>query len=119
MIGNKLINDKQKIADAFNKFYVNIGPSLNQKNNSTDMSPMNYMKNANIHSIVLTSVTEKEVKDIVLSLNSCSPGWDFITTKIISPNVDKLLNPLVHVLNLSLAKGVFPKELKIVRPKKI
>ena len=70
---------------------------------------MNYMNNPNPHSILLTSVTTKEVKDIVVALNTCSPGWDFLTTKIITDNIEKIIEPLKHVLNLSLGKGIFPK----------
>ena len=55
------------------------------------------------------------MKDIVLSLNTCSPGWDLLTTKLVTNNVEKILEPLKHVLNLSVSKGIFPKELKIAK----
>ena len=115
LINNKEINNKQEIADAFNKYYVNIGPNLCKNNNDASISPMQYMNEPNPFQIVLSHVTTKEVKDISLSLNLCSPGWDFLSTKIIHSNLDILLEPLTHVLNLSLEKGVFPIELKLAK----
>ena len=115
LINEVPVQNKQQIADAFNKFYVNIGPSLNRKNKENNSSPMEYMKSPNPNTILLSQVTDKEVKDIVLSLKVCSPGWDLINSKIIADSIENLVNPLKHVLNLSLKKGVFPKELKIAK----
>ena len=115
LINDKEIYNKQEIADAFNKFYVNIGPNICKNSVGVDISPMQYMSMPNPYEILLSSVTEKEVKDISLSLNLCSPGWDFLSTKIIQSNLEVMLNPLKHVLNLSLEKGIFPKELKLAK----
>ena len=115
LINNKEVQNKQEIADAFNKFYVNIGPNLCKNNINVNVSPMKYMINPNLDEILLNPVTEKEVKDISLSLKICSPGWDLLSTKLIQCNNDILIKPLKHVLNLSLKEGVFPKELKIAK----
>ena len=115
LINNKEIHNKQEIADAFNKYYVSIGPNLCRNNIDGNISPMQYMKEPNPYQIILSHITTKEVQDISLSLNLCSPGWDFLSTKIIQSNFDIILNPLTHVLNLSLEKGVFPKELKLAK----
>ena len=115
LINDKEIGNKQEIADAFNKFYVNIGPNLCKSNITSNSSPMQYMNDINPNEILLNPVTDKEVKDICFSLNSCSPGWDCLSTKIIQTNFDILIRPLKHALNLSLEKGIFPKELKVAK----
>ena len=93
LINDVPVQNKQQIADAFNKFYVNIGPSLNRKNKENNSSPMEYMKSPNPNTILLSQVTDKEVKDIVLSLKVCSPGWDLINSKIIADSIF-FYNPL-------------------------
>ena len=115
LINNKDIHNKQEIADAFNKYYVNIGPNLSRNSTDVNISAMQYMKEPNPFQIILSQVTSKEVKDISLSLNLCSPGWDFLSTKIIQSNFEIILEPLTHLLNLSLKNGVFPKELKLAK----
>ena len=114
LINNKEIPNKKEIANAFNRCYVNIGSNLNKNNNDATILPMQYMNRPNPFQIVLSNVTSKEVNDISLSLNLCSSGWDFLSTKIIQSNFNILLEPLTHVLNLSL-KGIFPMELKLAK----
>ena len=109
LINNVPVQNKQQIADAFNKFYVNIGPNLSKNSTNIDISPMEYMKSPNPHSILLSPATDKEIKDIILSLKTCSSGWDFLTTTVISNNIENILEPLKHVLNLYITKGVFPR----------
>ena len=115
IIDNKEVSNKQKIADAFNRFYVNIGPTLSKSHKPTNISPMEYMKTPIPQSILLTKVTETEVSDIIMSLKICSPGWDTLIAKILQIEPAFFTAPLMHVLNLSLDMGVFPRELKIAK----
>ena len=49
------------------------------------------------------------------SLKSSSAGWDSISTDIVKSCFPCFITPLTHVMNLSIAYGVFPDELKIAR----
>ena len=63
----------------------------------------------------VSNVTEDKISKILLSLKLCIPGWDGIQAKIVKSTFNLYLQPLVHLLNLSLSQGVFPDELKIAK----
>ena len=48
-------------------------------------------------------------------LKPASSGWDDLPGRIFRDNIDYLTEPLLHIINLSLSKGVFPTELKIAK----
>ena len=56
------------------------------------------------------STYPSEIKAIITNLKDSSPGYDGISAKILKSSINYLLNPLVHVINLSLTQGIFPKE---------
>ena len=61
----------------------------------------------------LSTVTEKEVLNIIGNFKNSSAGWDEL-----KPNIMKNIRfcvkmPLTHICNISFQKGVFPTELKI------
>ena len=66
-----------------------------------------------INSIFLPDITIGEMKTIVLSLKSGAAGWDDITPQILKMIHHSVNHPLVHMSNLWLQQGIFPKELKI------
>ena len=61
------------------------------------------------------STYPSEIKAIITNLKDSSPGYDGISAKILKSSINYLLNPLVHVINLSLTQGIFPKELKTAK----
>ena len=74
-IGNKIVSEKTEIADSFNKFFVNIGPSLAGKIPETDVDPITYINNEISRCIHVVPVTETEVTNILKDLKTSSPGW--------------------------------------------
>ena len=114
-INNKLISDKMMMSQQFNKYFVNIGKNLAESINPSNASPSDYLKHSNPNSIFLKLVTQKEVNDIIKTIKLSSPGWDDISGKIVSQSYQTFLEPLTHILNLSLTTGIFPQELKIAK----
>ena len=114
-VNDKKITDKNKIANSFNEFYINIGPNLCKSLPPSDVSPLSYLKNKNNVSMFLNPTSEMEIKKIIASLKVSSPGWDEIGTRMIKDVTDYLLMPLAYVFNLSLSCGVFPAELKVAK----
>ena len=114
-IQGQKISDKQAIASAFNRFYLNVGESLASNSPVHNISPLSYMKNRNPNSMFLESVVEPEIEKIIVNLKISSPGWDNIPAKIIKSCYGYLLTPLCYTFNLSLTQGVFPHELKRAR----
>ena len=114
-INNQLVNDKNYIAESFNKFYVNIGSTLAQDIPACRGNPLDYIVNANVNSIYLNPVQDTEVINIIKELKASSPGWDDISPKIVKATYDKFIIPLTRVLNLSILNGVCPNEVKIAK----
>ena len=68
-----------------------------------------------VESLFFQPTTGVEVGNIVRKLKVSSPGWDGISSKVVKAAYNSFLNPLVHVLNLSLSQGLVPEELKTAR----
>ena len=114
-INNQLCNDKNKIADGFNNFFINIGPTLARDIPSDSRDPTVYMKNQVFDSLVLEPVLEEELQNVVLSMKDSSAGWDSIAAHIVKKAFLTIKKPLGHIINISFSTGVFPLELKVAR----
>ena len=116
LIDNITISDKREIANRFNDYFTNIGPTLSRNIPSNSADPMQYLENLNSrNSLYLQSATPEEITRIIKNLKDSSSGYDDITATIIKNTCQFYLRPLVHIINLSLLQGVFPNELKIAR----
>ena len=114
---NNEIYDKQEIANGFNDFFVNIGPELANKivipeNNDV----LQYMNNRNVNSIFLHGVNKKEMLDVIKSFaNKTSTDYNGMNMFILKKITNFIVDPFLHVCNISFSKGVFPDALKIAR----
>ena len=108
-----LIDNQQTIAEKFNEFFVNIGPTLAKKIKKQDISPNSYWKNQMINSIFLNSVTDLEIINILKSCKDSSPGYDDIKVSHLCTVLEYIAQPLSYICNLSLKESIFPEELKI------
>ena len=66
-------------------------------------------------SMVLTDVTSTEVRNVIASLKNSSSGHDEFPPFVGNSCVDAFIEPLTHLINLSLRSGVFPSELKLAK----
>ena len=108
-----IINDKQLIANKFNDYFINVGPSLAKDIPKSNKTPHHYLKNRIIESIYLTPVIEEEVTKIISRFKDSAAGWDDMKPSVIKLIKDVIKGPLTHVCNVSLTTGVFPEELKL------
>ena len=113
IINDEVTCDKQTIVEAFNKFYSSIGPKLASKIPGSDISPTSYIANSNPEIICLIPVSHEEVSKIILGLKDSSAGWDNIYSKIVKQTYQHISPMLTHLFNLSITKGIVPKELKM------
>ena len=113
--GQFLVNDKSVIANKFNSYFVNIGNDLSKKCPTVNINPMSYLSQSNSDTIYLGKITKSEIETIVRSLKNASAGFDDIHAKIIKCTYQLFIDPLAHVLNLSLKNGVFPDEMKLAK----
>ena len=93
--------------NAFNNYFVKIGPTLAKKIPPTNVNPTTHIPN-NESSISLSPVVEGEIKSITLKLKESAPGHDEITTNILKNTIDLIARPVTHLINLTLEQGSFP-----------
>ena len=60
-------------------------------------------------------IIKNDVIDIIKNLKVSSPGWDSISTVVVKATYTCFIEPLTHILNLSVMYGVFPSELKLAK----
>ena len=115
LINNVITTNKENIADGFNSFFTNVGPSLANKIPSDNRSPTIFMNNRVINTMVLNEVVQDEVKLVIKNLKEGSCGWDGLSATVLKASYASFIEPLTHVLNMSISQGIFPNELKVAR----
>ena len=60
-------------------------------------------------------VNTEELTKLILGLKNSAPGHDEILPKFLKLSINCIIDPLLHVCNLSLSNGVFPSELKVAK----
>ena len=110
-----LLNDGADIANHFNNFFVNIGPTLASRIKKTNATHTQYLKGNYVNSMFMSDVTDNEIDNLLKSLKDSAAGWDDIDPKVIKISHGPLTKPLVHLCNLSLNSGVFPHQLKLAK----
>ena len=118
-VNNRSVTLGNDMANEFNDFFVNIGPSLTQ--NIHD--PQFCSKNNNVQyltrnpkSAFFTPISAKEIIDIVCNLkNRSSTGFDEIDVSITKRVIHLICYPLCDILNFSMSMGIFPDGLKIAK----
>ena len=115
LIEDVITTDYKVIANKFNEFFINVGPTFAKNIPLSNTDPTSYLKNTTLNSLFLKDVTKLEVERIISSLKNSSSGYDGIHSKEIKLTFNCFIEPLVHIFNLSIAQGVFPDELKVAR----
>ena len=108
-----ITSDPAVIANAFNNFFVNIGPTLSSKIPEQGLEYRKYMPQGNEYSLFLLLTTDQEVNNIIKQLKDGAPGKDGITSLSLKLVSDFIVKPITRTVNLSFSQGVFPNELKI------
>lgn len=109
------IKNRDKIANTFNDFFVNIGSTLAKKFKN-DKKQQNFFFNdirTNHNSLFLNPTTPDEVDSIIKSLNnSASSGTDYLNTNMIKEISSEISIPFSDIVNRCLMEGYFPNILK-------
>ena len=112
---DKEINEPEQIANMFNTFFVNIGPRLASKINSRTNFKQ-YLDKPFHKSLFLRPADHQEILNIVKSLKSSSScGFDGISVNLLKKIIHPIIDPLLHVFNLSITSGACPDSLKIAK----
>ena len=110
---NKKKINPNEIANGFNDYFVNIGPTLAAKITSEGPSYKIFMHNDCHMSFFIDPANEAEIMNMISHLKEGAPGRDEIVARNLKCISDSIAYPLAQVANLSFQQGIFPEELKI------
>ena len=111
-----IISGNMNIAEHFNSFFTNIGPTLAEGIPKSDRHVESFLGDRVTDSIFLNPVTDEELLNIVHNAkDKKSKGYDGIDMCMLKKIIPHILTPLRHICNTSLSQGIFPDEMKIAR----
>ena len=65
--------------------------------------------------MAIMPIIQDDVINVIRNLKASSPGWDSISAVVVKAIYPCFIEPLTHILNLSVMYGVFPSELKLAK----
>lgn len=112
---NTTIENKEAIVDAFNQYFVNIGPNLANelpKFNKEYISPTFN----NINTMFLGGVCDSDVLEVVRKFkNKKSTDYNNIDMALIKEVIHCIIKPFTYICNRYFLTGAFPDEMKIAK----
>ena len=117
LLNNSKLTNKQDIANSFNTFFTNIGPTLSNKiQTDTTHSFAKYLTEEILLSFEFKTVTPDDIiKTIQILKPKSSCGHDNISTKLLK-HISPIIAPSLSLItNQSMCSGIFPDALKIAR----
>lgn len=113
---NETLCNEQDIANAFNDFFVNVGPNLANAIPNTNRNTEKVLDDGVDKSFFWKPVTETEVNNHLIALNvKKASGYDNMPIKLIKDAVHYVTSPLTFIFNLSFTSGKFPDAFKIAK----
>jgi len=112
-IENEQISNKAQIAQSFNMYFSNIGKLTSQNVPQSKKKFSEFLTNPLPNSMYLEPINKTHVLDVVNKLKpKTSFGHDEIPTKVVKASINSFLDPITHIINLSLSTGIIPSQLK-------
>ena len=113
---DRTLHNLKDITNAFNKYYVNVGPSLAASIDQQNIRKFNLPPMPTPNSLFLMPCTEEEISGLMKILKpKTSSGHDNISPKILKQISQSMIKPILHVINISLTTGKVPKSMKIAK----
>ena len=109
-IGNSISTNDKDIADEFNRFYTNIGSSIDNRIPYTNKDPMSYLSGNYPHSMGVPFLTTEDAVKAIKALKDKNDR--LLPTHLIKSNADSLAKPISQLFNDSIATGVFLHKFK-------
>jgi hypothetical protein len=115
-IEKKAVSDKTEIADAFNNFFANIGYKVSHNVPSVKKDFTSYLPNHHAQSMFLDPVIPADIITLTKKFKpKTSFGADGVSTKLLTKTIDIIVDPITHIVNLTLESGIFPTDLKCAK----
>ena len=101
---------QQEIANAFNTYFISIGPKLDTQINANHHFTA-YLDDPSDRRLKLDSIVEATTRNNLK--NKTSTDVDGISNKLLKTSINELVKPLSIIINQMLNTGIFPEQLKI------
>ena len=117
LINDMPVSDHSQIAREFNKYFVNIGPSLaNSITPPPGKSYQEYLLDPCETPLHFITATKSEIRQIIDSLKTkTSCGFDGISNKLLKFIIDEIIEVMTLIINQMFSTGIFPDKLKIAK----
>ena len=120
LINNTELTDNHDICNELNKYFATVGENLVNKlqnSNSTQCidSFKKYCDPPVINSLFCLPVDRSELTKLICDLKPKSPGPDGIRPKVIKNIANEIVEPLLHIFNLSICTGKVADDLKLAK----
>ena len=108
------VNDPVKMANLFDKYFVNVGSNIDKTIPRTTKSPTDYLKDRISESMFLAPVCPEEIQTIIHSLNTDKSIGPYSIPVFLLKLLSRIISlPLSLIINHSLETGIFPNKMKI------
>ena len=115
-IGENSLTNAKDIAEGFNDYFSNIGPSLASKIDTSNFNFETYVENAKSEFAAFHPVTVRNVYHLLHGLSSIkATGVDKISYKIIKLAAPAISDSLTYIFNQAITSSFFPDEWKTAR----
>ena len=118
MMDKKEYNSTEQIVEGFNNYFTDIGEKLQRtiKNANPNLSINSYLGAKKPYKFKLKPISEDTLLKTIKQLKpKASTGQDKINNIIIKECFPKISLVLLHLINLSIIKGIVPVPLKTSR----
>ena len=115
--GNKTLTENIDIANCFNNFFCNIGPTLaNSIENPPNKCFTDYLKQNILSSFTFNTITIESTAKIINKLKSkSSSGHDDLSSIQLKYIIKEIIVILTRIINQFLCTGIVPNSLKIAK----
>ena len=116
-VDDKILTEEHEIANAFNKYFTNIGPSLASNIKTDGDKTFDYfLGRPRALKFTFNQITETDVFKIIDGLPSKnSSGIDDISQNLLKSIKHEIGKPITLIINQCFQKGIFPDKLKIAK----
>ena len=104
-----ILTSPQEIANNFNQYFSEVGPSLAAKIPSSNRKFTDFLGTPNKEGFKFTEMSEFRILNFIKNMKPKSSfGEDCISNNVLKLIVVTVIQPLKHLINLSLKTGFFP-----------
>ena len=112
----RILRDPKEIADEFNRFFTEIGPKLAEKIPQSTKPFSDFLGSKHENEFKFSELSEERLFNFIKKMKpKTSFGEDLVSNKVLQFVAPNILQPLKHLINLSLRTGHFPQKFKIAK----